>query len=92
MRKTAFCICENKDTDQLHGNRDADHAFVFATCILNFKLLTIFCGCSARFVRNPEGRVFHNEAHFMSQCFSNNASDPFKNIFLSYILIHDLLF
>ena len=24
MRKPAFCICENKDTDQLHGNREAD--------------------------------------------------------------------
>ena len=22
MRKTAFCICENKDADQLRGNRD----------------------------------------------------------------------
>ena len=27
MRKAAFCICENKDADQLRGNR----AFVFAT-------------------------------------------------------------
>ena len=24
MRKPAFCICENKDTDQLCGNRTAD--------------------------------------------------------------------
>ena len=23
MRKPAFCICENKDTDQLRGNREA---------------------------------------------------------------------
>ena len=22
MRKTAFCICENKEADQLRGNRD----------------------------------------------------------------------
>ena len=22
MRKPAFCICENKDADQLHGNYD----------------------------------------------------------------------
>ena len=34
MRKPAFCICENKDADQLHGNREADHAFVFATWIV----------------------------------------------------------
>ena len=24
MRKSAFCICENKDADQLRGNREAD--------------------------------------------------------------------
>ena len=24
MRKTDFCICENKDADQLRGNREAD--------------------------------------------------------------------
>ena len=24
MRKQAFCICENKDTDQIRGNREAD--------------------------------------------------------------------
>ena len=34
MIKPAFCICENKDADQLRGNREADHAFVFATRIV----------------------------------------------------------
>ena len=34
MRKPAFCICENKDADQLRGNREADHAFVFAIRIV----------------------------------------------------------
>ena len=24
MRKSAICICENKDADQLRGNREAD--------------------------------------------------------------------
>ena len=24
VRKPAFCICENKDADQLHGDREAD--------------------------------------------------------------------
>ena len=27
MRKPAFCICENKDADQLRGNREADQRF-----------------------------------------------------------------
>ena len=29
MRKPAFCICENKDADQLSGNREADQRFCF---------------------------------------------------------------
>ena len=29
MRKPTFCICENKDTDQLHGNREADQRLCF---------------------------------------------------------------
>ena len=29
MRKPTFCICENKDTDQLHGNCEADQRLCF---------------------------------------------------------------
>ena len=29
MRKSAFCICENKDADQLRGNREADQRLCF---------------------------------------------------------------
>ena len=29
VRKPAFCICENKDADQLRGNREADHRLSF---------------------------------------------------------------
>ena len=29
MRKPAFCICENKDADQLSGNREADQRLCF---------------------------------------------------------------
>ena len=31
MRKPAFCICENKDVDQLPSNCEADQCFVFTT-------------------------------------------------------------
>ena len=36
MRKPAFCICENKDADQLCDDREAEliRAFVFATLIV----------------------------------------------------------
>ena len=29
MRKPTFCICENKDVDQLPGNREADQRLCF---------------------------------------------------------------
>ena len=29
MRKQAFCICENKDADQLRGNSEADQRLCF---------------------------------------------------------------
>ena len=29
MRKLAFCICENKDADQLRSNREADQRLCF---------------------------------------------------------------
>ena len=76
MRKPAFCICENKDADQLRGNREADQRLCFRYIestipllfyIRNFKPLAIFCDCIARFVSdqvgNPEDRFSHNEAH-----------------------------
>ena len=78
MRKPAFCICENKDADQLRGNREADQRLClynpFTTLIRNFKHLAIFCGCTARFVSdlvgNPEDRFSHNEAHMLSTSVS----------------------
>ena len=29
IRKSGFCICENKDADQLRGNREADQRLCF---------------------------------------------------------------
>ena len=34
MRKPAFCLCENKDADQLRANREADQCVCFATLIV----------------------------------------------------------
>ena len=64
MRKPTFCICENKDADQLRGNREADQRLCFryrdsAIPLLSksgiFKPLAIFCGCAARFVSDQVG-------------------------------------
>ena len=74
MRKAGLCICENKDADQLRGNREADQRLCFRYTdstipllyIRNFKPLAILCGCTARFVSdlvgNSEDRFSHNEA------------------------------
>ena len=59
MRKPTICICENKDADQLRGNREADRRLCFrytGTTIplllksRNFKLLALFRDCTGRFV------------------------------------------
>ena len=78
MRKPDFCICENKDADQLRGNREADLRLCFCYIdstipllpeIQNSKSLAIFCDCTARFgwdlVGNPEDRFSLDEAHIM---------------------------
>ena len=74
MRKLAFCICENKEADQLRSDRQADQRLCFryidSTKIRNFKFLAIFCDCTARFVSdlvgNPEDRFSQNEAHIVA--------------------------
>ena len=40
MRKPAFCICENKDADQLRGNREADQRLYFRYTDSTISLLT----------------------------------------------------
>ena len=70
MRKPDFCTCENKDADQLRGNREADRRLCFRYIASTIKSLAIFCGCTARFVSdlvgNPEDRFSHNEVQIMN--------------------------
>ena len=69
VRNPAFCICKNKDTDQLRGNCDAKQRLCFryidSTIPLlpkyeNFNPLAILSGCTAWFVsdqvRKPKDR------------------------------------
>ena len=77
MRKPDFCICENKDADQLRGHREADQHLCFSYMDSTIPLLSkseisrlaIFCGCTAWFVwdlvGNPEDRFSHNETRFV---------------------------
>ena len=40
MRKQGFCMCENKDADQLRGNREADQRLCFRYINSTFPLLS----------------------------------------------------
>ena len=40
MRKPAFCICENKDADQLRGNCEADQRLCFRYTDKTIPILT----------------------------------------------------
>ena len=42
MRKPAFCICENKGADQLHGNHEADQRLSFRYTDSTIPLLPIY--------------------------------------------------
>ena len=42
MRKLAFCICENKDADQLRRNREADQRLCFCYIDSANSLLPIY--------------------------------------------------
>ena len=76
VRKPDFCLCENKDADQLRSNCEADQRLCFRHSdstipfllkTENFKLLALVCNCTGRFmwdlVGNPEDRFSRVEAH-----------------------------
>ena len=42
MRKRDFCICENKDEDQLRGDREADQCLCFRYIDSTISLLPIY--------------------------------------------------
>ena len=75
VRKPAFCICENKDADQLRGNREADQRLCFryieskSLFYLNPKfqasshLLWLYSMVYVGPGRKPECLFSHNEAH-----------------------------
>ena len=84
VRNLNFCICEIKIADQLRGFTQLVSFFVFATSpstfkITSFKLLAIFCGCTARFVSdlvgNPEYRFCRVAANIIRR-FITFIGDP----------------
>ena len=76
MRKLAFCICENKDADQLHGNHEADQRLYFRyidstiPLLPKYKISSLWSSSVAVqpglcWTRSeiPEDRFSHNEVH-----------------------------
>ena len=76
MRKPDFCICENKDADQLRGNREADQRLCFRYTDSIISLLPTYeisslqpssvavqPGLCGTWSETPEDRFSHNEAH-----------------------------
>ena len=94
VRKPTFCICENKDADQLHGNREADQRLCFHYTDRTIPLLPKSeisslkpsSVTTARFVwdlvGNPEDRFSQNEAQ-MIQVIN---LDSYFNIHVSGLL------
>ena len=85
MRKPAFCICENKDTDQLRAKLIS--AFVFATRItqslyfLNPKFqasshfLRLYSPVCVGPGRKPQRPVFSQRGSIFMVCFREEDSD-----------------
>ena len=77
MGKPTICIGENKDADQLRGNREADQRFVFATRIVQFlfylnpifqtssSFLCLYRPVCVGPVRKPHCWLSHEAAHLM---------------------------
>ena len=75
MRKPDFCICENKDADQVRGNREADQRLCFRytdstiPLLLKSKISSLQPSSVAvqpglsDLVGNPEDRFSHSGAH-----------------------------
>ena len=80
MGKPTICIGENKDADQLHGNREADQRLFFATRIVQFlfylnpkfqassSFLCLYRPVCVGPVRKPHCWFSHEAAHLPAVC------------------------
>ena len=83
MGKPTICIGENKDADQLRGNREADQRLCFATRIVHFlfylnpkfqassSFLCLYRPVCVRPVRKPHCWFSHEVAHIIKKVFSD---------------------
>ena len=75
VRKPAFCICENKDADQLRGNREADQRLCFRYIDSTIPLLPsshlvwLYSLVCVRPGRKPRRPVFSQRGSYNHQIF-----------------------
>ena len=89
MRKPAFCICENKDADQLRGKRKLISTFVFATRIvqsLYFLNVKFQASCHLLWLYSlvcigPGRKLSQTDAHMEKGTLIHEAK--LKNVFAS---------
>ena len=70
MRKSAFCICENKDADQLRGNREADQRLCYPTRIVQ-----------SLYYQNPKFQASSNLVWLYSQVCVGPGRKPQRPVF-----------
>ena len=91
MRKQDFCICENKDSDQLYCKRKADQRLCFRYTDSTIPLLSeskisslwpysviAQPGLCQTWSGNPEDRFSHKEA----QVFRQNSINDYENMLM----------
>ena len=78
MRKPAFCICENKDADQLRGHRAADQRLNFRYIYSAIPLL-------------PKSEIFSHLLWLYSPVRVGSGRKPRRRCFLTTRLTRDIL-
>ena len=84
MRKQTFCICENKDVDQLRSNRKADQRLCFRYTDSTIPLLPISSLVCIGPGRTPECWFSHDAA----QCQISVCAHLYFDIFLPVFFSH----
>ena len=98
MREPTFCICKNKDADQLCGNREADQHPCFLNTdstipllskFINFQSLAVFFGCMCMLVCvGPSFLASCLKFMLFSYCFSRGSICINHELFRKFINGH----
>ena len=101
MGKPTICICENKDADQLRGNREADQRLCFRYKDSTIPLLSrskiskslaIFCACTARFVSDLFGNHIVGFPTRRLICYMYQPVCFYLIFFLEHVGLHHINF